>query len=233
MFVEGTFSHTLLRLLLRSLGGVMLFLRCSPNADICIALGISALLRDYILELSHYLWITFEASKQSPSYIYSGQRPLTDDDYSHQGQIHTAAALKELRDYLQTPEGKAQSAKVSYRYDVNWYLLYSSRWREARRDDLSLKLDQFTKGLYSGRPYDDEATNENDENEPLISQKSWSQTLFTLLTYSLVCLSLSCIIAFVVFDVGSMDNTGTSSFLSRTRTFLESIGVLQRTNPDL
>lgn len=93
----------------------MLLLRCSPNTDICIALGIAALFRDHILDLSHYLWITWEASKQTPTHLYSGQQPLTNDDYSHQGQIHTAAALKELRDYLQTPEGKAQSAKVSYR----------------------------------------------------------------------------------------------------------------------
>jgi hypothetical protein len=114
-FEEGTFSHALLRLLLRSLGGVLMLLRCSPNPDICVALGMAALMRDHILDWSHYLWITLEAAKQTPSSQLSGQRPLTADDFAHQGQVHTTAALRELREYLLTPEGKAQAAKVNWR----------------------------------------------------------------------------------------------------------------------
>jgi hypothetical protein len=115
-FEEGTFSHALLRLLLRSLGGVMMLFRCSPNPDICVVLGICALMRDHILDWSHYFWITLEAAKQTPSYLYSSQKPLTADDFTHQGEVHTAAALKELREYLQTSEGKAQAAKVNWRF---------------------------------------------------------------------------------------------------------------------
>jgi hypothetical protein len=231
-FEEGTFSHTLLRLLLRSLGGVMMLLQCSPNLDICIALGIAALLRDHILDLGHYLWITLEASRQTPSYLYSTQQPLTTDAYTHQGQVHTAAALKELRDYLQTPEGKAQSAKI------NW------KWREANRDDLSSKLEHFTKGLYSGRPSSPEGEeedlfgedNEAKEGPPPARRRSWSRSLFTLLFYALVCLGASVMVGVVVFDVGTGAAAGErerqaewgQSFLSAGRALLEDLGVLLR-----
>lgn len=221
-FEEGTFSHTLLRLLLRSLGGVMMLLQCSPNLDICIALGVAALLRDQILDLGHYLWITLEASRQTPSYLYSMQRPLTADAYAYQGQIHTTAALKELRDYLQTPEGKAQSAKI------NW------KWREANRDDLSSKLEHFTKGLYSGRPSSSEGEEDifgednGEEEPPPRLRRSWSRSLFTLLFYALVCLGVSVMVGVVVFDVGATESPEGRSFLSSGRALLEDLGILRR-----
>lgn len=115
VFEEGTFSHTLLRLLLRSFGSVMLFLQCSPNTDVCIAFGIAAFLRDYILDIAHELSITIEGSRQIPTINYSGQLPLTDDQYTLQGKIHTAAHLEKLREHLKTPEGKTKLDKIQAR----------------------------------------------------------------------------------------------------------------------
>lgn len=90
----------------------MLFLQCSPNPDVCIALGIAALLRDYILEFTHYLWITIEASRQTPTIKYSGQEPLSMTEYEIQGETHTAAELAKLRQFLETPEGQTKLARI-------------------------------------------------------------------------------------------------------------------------
>jgi hypothetical protein len=265
-FEEGTFSHALLRLLLRSLGGVLMLLRCSPNPDICVALGMAALMRDHILDWSHYLWITLEAAKQTPSSQLSGQRPLTADDFAHQGQVHTTAALRELREYLLTPEGKAQAAKVNWRSVLLLVLDLASphltlcplwichRWREANRDDLSSKLEHFTKGMYSGRPGgltssddDSEALDEggevsDDSSPPQSPPRSWARSVFTLLFYSLLCLAISGMVALVVFDPGSESTTasaaaaashnGLESVLSTSRSFLEALGVLRKSSGD-
>ena len=115
-FEEGTFSHTLLRLLLRSLGSVMLLLQCSPNSDVCASLGIAALLRDPILQFSHYVWFTIESSTHTPTIKYSGQEPLSMDEYDHQGDTYTTAELEKLRAYLQTPEGQTKLAKTKRKY---------------------------------------------------------------------------------------------------------------------
>jgi hypothetical protein len=163
--------------------------------------------------------------------------------------VHTAAALRELREFLRTPEGKAQAAKI------NW------KWREANRDDLSARLDHFIKGRYSGKPSTDAARHSNStdgadtedeeeqeegllfgdeaENNGAAQRKpsapspssSWSRSVFTLLFYALVCLALSAMVGVAVFDVGSGavgrgtgGGEGHRGFLSA---LLEELGVLR------
>ncbi len=67
------------------------------------------------MTLSHEMWILLEASRQTPTIKYSGQQPLSMDEYHLQGEIHTAAALENLQRYLQTPQGKAELSRITWR----------------------------------------------------------------------------------------------------------------------
>ncbi len=94
------------------------------------------------------------------------------------------------------------------------------RLREVSRDDLSLRLEQFAKGKYGGRPKQvEESEDELDDEEvaldPPSSRRTWIQACFTMIIYLVICMFLSGVVAFVVS--GGKSDFIESGFLSRMR----------------
>ena len=113
-FEENTFSHLLLRLLLRSLGYIILFLHCSTNLDVCFALGIAAWMRNYILQLSDRLFTSNKTGKiELVENRFINHIPLS--EFHRQGIDKAKKELEKLKEYLLTPEGQAKYQKIQKR----------------------------------------------------------------------------------------------------------------------
>ena len=158
LFCEKSTSRYLLALFFRWVPMAILWHSTSCK-DLATVMVLVALNSDALSQWLLTVWITAEASRQTPSYEHSGQEvcaltpimskrisevPLTPilsqtlsvhcticghfcislsmyeqlinaDEFRLQGQMHTQAALADLRQYLSTPEGKATMYRVSDR----------------------------------------------------------------------------------------------------------------------
>jgi hypothetical protein len=139
LFEEESKSHSVLRMIMKFTALRVLVAHASPSTELACLFALVALSKDSLVGWEQVVRTEIVGNlMQTPTVNYSGQAPLSEEEYQRQARETTQQALHDLQKHLQN--------------NVNLYYDLTDKHRERGNDTQARLFERFVTGSYSGKP---------------------------------------------------------------------------------
>eukprot|EP00603_Paraphysomonas_imperforata_P012594 CAMPEP_0114451938 /NCGR_PEP_ID=MMETSP0104-20121206/1248_1 /TAXON_ID=37642 ORGANISM="Paraphysomonas imperforata, Strain PA2" /NCGR_SAMPLE_ID=MMETSP0104 /ASSEMBLY_ACC=CAM_ASM_000202 /LENGTH=693 /DNA_ID=CAMNT_0001624155 /DNA_START=60 /DNA_END=2143 /DNA_ORIENTATION=- len=138
LFEDDSKSHSALRMVLQGTALFMLIGHSSPSLELGCLFAVITLAKDVLVGWEQGVRTEVVGYMNTNTVNYSGQTPLTEEEYRQQTQEHTQKALADLQEHLKK--------NVSLVYD------FTDRYRDDAQEGRARLLERFVTDKFSGNP---------------------------------------------------------------------------------
>lgn len=138
LFEDDSKSHSALRMVLQGLALFMIIAHSSPSLELGCLFVIISLAKDVIVGWEEGVRTELVGYMNTNTINYSGQAPLSEEEYQQQTREHTQKALADLQQHLKK--------NVSLVYD------FTDRYRDDNEEGRARLLERFVTNNFNGNP---------------------------------------------------------------------------------